>query len=67
MKIVMNIKQIVVVVTALGFAGPLQAESLLEIYQQALQNDPRIHEAEARRLAALEADPTGTWGLPATD
>jgi outer membrane protein len=57
MKIVMNIKQIVVVVTALGFAGPLQAESLLEVYQQALQSDPRIHEAEARRLAALEAEP----------
>ena len=56
-KKVMNIKQIVVVVTALGFAGPIQAESLLEVYQQALQNDPRIHEAEARRLAALEADP----------
>jgi outer membrane protein len=53
----MNIKQIVVVVTALGFAGPIQAESLLEVYQQALQSDPRIHEAEARRLAALEAEP----------
>ncbi len=34
-----------------------QAASLLEIYQQALQSDPRIHEAEARRLAALEAEP----------
>ena len=31
--------------------------SLLEVYQQALQSDPRIHEAEARRLAALEAEP----------
>lgn len=53
----MNIKQIVVIVTALGFAGPIHAESLLEIYQQALQSDPRIHEAEARRMAALEAEP----------
>ena len=34
-----------------------QAASLLEIYQQALQSDPQIHEAEARRLAALEAKP----------
>jgi outer membrane protein len=34
-----------------------QATSLLEIYQQALQSDPRIHEAEARRLASLEAEP----------
>lgn len=57
MKNVMNIKQIAVIVTALGIAGPLQAESLLEVYQQALQSDPRIHEAEARRLAALEAEP----------
>jgi len=53
----MNIKHIVVIVTALGFTGTLQAESLLEVYQQALQSDPRIHEAEARRLAALEAEP----------
>jgi outer membrane protein len=57
MKNVMNIKQIVVIVTALGMAGPIQADSLLEVYQQALQSDPRIHEAEARRLAALEAEP----------
>ncbi len=53
----MNIKQIVVVIAALGMLGPVQAESLLEVYQQALQSDPRIHEAEARRLASLEAQP----------
>ena len=29
--------------------GAAQAASLLEIYQQALQSDPQIHEAEARR------------------
>ena len=33
------------------------AASLLEIYQQALQSDPQIHEAESRRLAALELAP----------
>lgn len=33
------------------------AASLLEVYQQALQSDPLIHEAEALRLAALEAEP----------
>lgn len=38
-------------------AAPAQAASLLEVYQQALQSDPQIHEAEARRLAALEAKP----------
>jgi len=38
-------------------SGPAYSASLLEIYQQALQGDPQIHEAEARRLAALEAKP----------
>lgn len=33
------------------------AASLLEVYQQALQSDPLIREAESRRLAALEAVP----------
>jgi len=54
-------------------AGPAHTASLLEIYQQALQGDPQIHEAEARRLASLEAMPqargvlmpqiraTGSW------
>lgn len=37
--------------------GVTEAASLLEIYQQALQSDPLIHEAEARRLASLEARP----------
>ena len=53
----MNIKQIIVLIGAFGLVSPLQAESLLEVYQQALQSDPRIHEDEARRLAALEAEP----------
>ena len=49
----------VLLVTAIALAAPQasQAASLLEIYQQALQSDPQIHEAEARRLAALEAKP----------
>ena len=32
-----------------------QASSLLEIYQQALQSDPQIHEAEARREELIDA------------
>ena len=50
---------IIVSVLALCIAlpGAAGAVTLLEIYQQALQNDPRIAEAEARRLAALEAKP----------
>ena len=34
-----------------------QAENLLEIYQDAVKNDPVIREAEARREAALEVKP----------
>jgi outer membrane protein len=42
-----------------AFTGPsvVAAASLLEVYQQALQSDPLIHEAESRRLAAQEAAP----------
>ncbi len=49
-----------VLLATLGLAAlpaSANAASLLEIYQQALQSDPQIHEAEARRLAALEAKP----------
>ncbi len=53
----MTIRTLVAVFGTLAVAGPVQATSLLEVYQQALQSDPRIHEAEARRLAALEAEP----------
>lgn len=42
---------------ALGASAATQAASLLEVYQQALQSDPLIHEAEALRLAAQEAEP----------
>ncbi len=50
---------------ALALVTPalLNAASLLEVYQQALQSDPLIHEAEARRLAALEAQPQARSAL----
>ncbi|MDH3416908.1 MAG: TolC family protein, partial [Gammaproteobacteria bacterium] len=57
MKKVKNIKALTVIIGAFVLPGAAQAASLLEIYQQALQSDPQIHEAEARRLAALEARP----------
>jgi outer membrane protein len=47
---------LVALVCASGTTGA-QAASLLEVYQQALQSDPLIHEADARRLAAAEAAP----------
>lgn len=35
-------------------AGPSQAEDLLDIYQQATQNDPQVREAKAKRDEAFE-------------
>jgi len=57
MKKVNKINVLLLALGALTFSGPTYSASLLEIYQQALQGDPQIHEAEARRLAALEAKP----------
>jgi outer membrane protein len=39
------------------------AADLLAIYQRALQNDPQLREAEANRLAALEAKPQALSAL----
>ncbi len=54
-----NTKITILPIVALSLLMPAagRADSLLDIYQQALQSDPLIHEAEARRLAALEAKP----------
>jgi len=57
MKNINIFKCLLLALGAFVVSGPAQAASLLEIYQQALQGDPQIHEAEARRLAALEAKP----------
>jgi outer membrane protein len=42
---------------AAAAAVPAYAADLLEVYQRAAQNDPLIREAEANRLAAMEAKP----------
>lgn len=53
-----SIMKSLIAALALGMLpGVASAATLLEIYQQALQSDPLIHEAEARRLASLEAAP----------
>ncbi|MDH3748936.1 MAG: TolC family protein, partial [Gammaproteobacteria bacterium] len=57
MKKVINIRVLLILFGTMGASGTAYSASLLEIYQQALQSDPQIHEAEARRLAALEAKP----------
>ena len=63
MKNINNIKILLCIFGAIALSGPASAASLLEIYQQALQSDPQIHEAEARRLAAFEAKPQARSAL----
>src|ERR1700691_6356086 len=41
----------------------VSAADLLAVYQRALQNDPQLREAEATRLAALEAKPQALSAL----
>lgn len=53
----MKIKYLLAFLLAMATSVTASAASLLEVYQQALQSDPLIHEAEARRLASLEAVP----------
>lgn len=43
--------------------GSAQAADLAEVYQRALRNDPQIREADANRLAALEAKPQALAAL----
>ncbi len=57
MKKINPINTLLIVCGLTAVPGLASADSLLEVYQQALQSDPQIHEAEARRLAALEAEP----------
>jgi len=57
MKNINTFKVLLLTLGTLLLSGPAHSASLLEIYQQALQGDPQIHEAEARRLAALESKP----------
>jgi outer membrane protein len=57
MKIMRIVNSLAILVGLTILPAAANAASLLEIYQQALQSDPQIHEAEARRLAALEAKP----------
>ncbi len=57
MKKLSSMKSLIVAAALCVLPGVASAATLLEIYQQAIQSDPLIHEAEARRLAALEASP----------
>lgn len=62
----MNIRTVVLsvaVCAATLAASPVYATDLAEVYARALQNDPQIREAEANRLAALEAKPQALASL----
>jgi outer membrane protein len=45
------------VAAALVLGAPARAENLIDVYQAAVRSDPVLREAEARRMAALEAKP----------
>src|SRR5881394_1816466 len=59
-----NIRPLAMLAIAASLAGPASAaDSLLDVYQRALQNDPTIREAEATYLAAAEAMPQARAAL----
>lgn len=62
--IMSNIRPLATLAIAALLAGPVSAaDSLLEIYQRALQNDPTIREAEAQYLAQAEVKPQARAAL----
>jgi len=63
MKKLMNFRYLLVFLCALTVPGLATSASLLEVYQQALQSDPLIHEAEARRMASQELLPQARGSL----
>ncbi len=59
----MNKFVLLVGVGTLACATAAGAADLVEVYQRALQNDPQLREAEATRLATLEAKPQALSAL----
>ena len=51
MNKLIKFRYLLTLLCASAMPGVATAASLLEVYQQAVQSDPLIHEAEARRLA----------------
>ena len=49
--------RLIVIAVSLVFQPVHAADTLLDIYQLALRNDPQLREAEANRLATLESKP----------
>jgi outer membrane protein len=60
----MSMKRLLIFLTwCICVTAPAGASDLLAVYQRALQNDPQLREAEATRLAALEAKPQALSAL----
>jgi outer membrane protein len=57
MKKLLRIRYLAIITVCAAAIPIAEGASLLEVYQQAIQSDPLIHEADARRLAASEAAP----------
>jgi outer membrane protein len=59
-----NIRPLAILAITTLLAGPaFAADSLLDVYQRALQNDPAIREAEAQYLALAEVKPQARAAL----
>jgi outer membrane protein len=56
-------KRLLILIALCACVSSAPAADLLAIYQRALQNDPQLREAEANRLAALEAKPQALAAL----
>jgi outer membrane protein len=56
-------KRVLILLAMSLSATAAPAADLLAVYQRALQNDPQLREAEATRLAALEAKPQALSSL----
>ena len=56
-------KRLLALVACVSAVHLAAATDLLAVYQRALQNDPQLREAEANRLAALEAKPQALAAL----
>jgi outer membrane protein len=56
-------KRLLYLIALVACVNPAPAADLLAVYQRALQNDPQLREAEANRLAALEAKPQALSAL----
>ncbi|MEM7281951.1 MAG: TolC family protein, partial [Pseudomonadota bacterium] len=52
-----NAKLLILIAIFSVFSFPAKAETLMEIYQLALERDPLMREAEANRMATLESKP----------